>query len=543
MRINKRNKILIIYIFLLTLLVTTYLAEYIFMANGNIKLYYLAVFFRGTIIVSIGVYIASYLNRISKQISVIVKNLNDMAEEDVLGKYTDYGVNKIERIINNLWDKIVNERNGIMYNDASDNEFRIKKFLKEVNKLFNKYSKEEYTVIKFNIDKFEYINEIYGHEYSNVLINYISDMLHEFINKDEISAIWHNYNFLLLLRERDETEIVNRINYISSKFAGMRDNNQKKLNVHFSFGIYKVENDINNIEQMIDKARIAQKIAKLQSDNELSYVFYNSNIKKKIIEEQKMESLMYEALENNEFKVYMQGKNDLNSFKISGAEALVRWNSSELGFISPADFITLFEKNGFIVELDFFVFEEVCKHIRKWLDDGIEVNITSVNQSKRHLDNDNYVSRLKDIIEKYDIPGGLIELEITETAITDNVEKLVKVIDELHKLGFKISIDDFGSGYSSLNMLKQINADILKIDKEFLNEAYESKKSKTIIKHVIKMAKELEIQTITEGVESVEQADFLRNIGCDMAQGFLYSKPQPIDDFAEEYYYKDTSMC
>lgn len=174
MRINKRNKILIIYIFLLTLLVTTYLAEYIFMANGNIKLYYLAVFFRGTIIVSIGVYIASYLNRISKQISVIVKNLNDMAEEDVLGKYTDYGVNKIERIINNLWDKIVNERNGIMYNDASDNEFRIKKFLKEVNKLFNKYSKEEYTVIKFNIDKFEYINEIYGHEYSNVLINYIS---------------------------------------------------------------------------------------------------------------------------------------------------------------------------------------------------------------------------------------------------------------------------------------------------------------------------------------------------------------------------------
>lgn len=543
MRINKRNKILIIYIFLLTLLVTTYLAEYIFMANGNIKLYYLAVFFRGTIIVSIGVYIASYLNRISKQISVIVKNLNDMAEEDVLGKYTDYGVNKIERIINNLWDKIVNERNGIMYNDASDNEFRIKKFLKEVNKLFNKYSKEEYTVIKFNIDKFEYINEIYGHEYSNVLINYISDMLHEFINKDEISARWHNYNFLLLLRERDETEIVNRINYISSKFAGMRDNNQKKLNVHFSFGIYKVENDINNIEQMIDKARIAQKIAKLQSDNELSYVFYNSNIKKKIIEEQKMESLMYEALENNEFKVYMQGKNDLNSFKISGAEALVRWNSSELGFISPADFITLFEKNGFIVELDFFVFEEVCKHIRKWLDDGIEVNITSVNQSKRHLDNDNYVSRLKDIIEKYDIPGGLIELEITETAITDNVEKLVKVIDELHKLGFKISIDDFGSGYSSLNMLKQINADILKIDKEFLNEAYESKKSKTIIKHVIKMAKELEIQTITEGVESVEQADFLRNIGCDMAQGFLYSKPQPIDDFAEEYYYKDTSMC
>lgn len=543
MRINKRNKILIIYIFLLTLLVTTYLAEYIFMANGNIKLYYLAVFFRGTIIVSIGVYIASYLNRISKQISVIVKNLNDMAEEDVLGKYTDYGVNKIERIINNLWDKLVNERNGIMYNDASDNEFRIKKFLKEVNKLFNKYSKEEYTVIKFNIDKFEYINEIYGHEYSNVLINYISDMLHEFINKDEISARWHNYNFLLLLRERDETEIVNRINYISSKFAGMRDNNQKKLNVHFSFGIYKVENDINNIEQMIDKARIAQKIAKLQSDNELSYVFYNSNIKKKIIEEQKMESLMYEALENNEFKVYMQGKNDLNSFKISGAEALVRWNSSELGFISPADFITLFEKNGFIVELDFFVFEEVCKHIRKWLDDGIEVNITSVNQSKRHLDNDNYVSRLKDIIEKYDIPGGLIELEITETAITDNVEKLVKVIDELHKLGFKISIDDFGSGYSSLNMLKQINADILKIDKEFLNEAYESKKSKTIIKHVIKMAKELEIQTITEGVESVEQADFLRNIGCDMAQGFLYSKPQPIDDFAEEYYYKDTSMC
>lgn len=544
MRIINRKNILLICICLLTLLVTTFLAEYTYIEE--VYLYQFMKISRYILILGIVVYITvyQYQKRVARPISMIISNLNDMAEGKSINRYNkknnNSSIDKIGQAINNLSDYLTEERNKMedaMQNNISNDAVGINKFIIESNKLFLKYNKEEFTVIKFDIDKFEYINEIYGHEYGNMVLNYIGDTLNDFVSKDEIYSRGHNDNFLLLLRERNDKEIIKKIEYISNRFMKIKDNKDKKLNIHFSFGIYKVEKDTNKIEQMIDKAGIAQKIAKLELNHIESYVFYNSKIKKKIIEEQKMENLMYEALENNEFKVYLQGKNDLNSLRISGAEALVRWESSELGFISPMDFIPLFEKNGFIVEVDFFVFEEVCRSIRKWLDDGIAVNITSINQSKRHLDNDNYVSRLQKIIEKYNIPAELIELEITETAVTDNVDKLVEVIDELHELGFKISIDDFGSGYSSLNMLKQINADVLKIDKEFLNEADESKKSKTIIKHVIKMAKELEIQTITEGVENVEQAEFLRNIGCDMAQGFLYSRPIPITEFADKYYY------
>ncbi|MDO5516078.1 MAG: bifunctional diguanylate cyclase/phosphodiesterase [Clostridium sp.] len=547
MRIEKRKNILIICICLLTFLVTTFWAEFTYIEEGETALHQFIKVSKYTIVLILIVYAAlyEYQKRIIKPVSIIINNLNDMAEGKPVERYNGYNIGSLDKIgqaINKLADNLVEERfklndtiNTGVFNDLSS----IRRFIIESNKLFQKNSKEEYTMIKFDVDKFEYINEIYGHEYGNKVLNYISDTLRDFISNDERYTQGHNDNFLLLLRERNNEEILKKVEHISNKFMQIKDGRGRKLNIHFSFGIYKIEKDTDNVEQMMDKAGIAQKIAKLEINRVEPYVFYNSKIKNKIIEEQKMENLMYEALENNEFKVYLQGKNDLNSLMISGAEALVRWESSELGFISPMSFVPLFEKNGFIVEVDFFVFEEVCRSIRKWIDDGVDVKITSINQSKRHLDNDNYVARLKSIIDKYNVPAELVELEITETTVTDNVDKLIEVIDQLHKLGFKISIDDFGSGYSSLNMLKQINADVLKIDREFLNEVDESKRSKTIIKHVIKMAKELEIQTITEGVENVEQAEFLRNIGCDMAQGFLYSRPIPITEFADKYYYNE----
>lgn len=359
------------------------------------------------------------------------------------------------------------------------------------------------------------------------------------IGDNEIYTRCYDDNFLLLLHETNREEIIKKLNYISQKFMNIIDDERHKINIHFVFGIYIVEENSDAIEKIIDKANVAQKIAKLGYNRIEPYIFYNSKLKNKVIEEKKMENIMYYALENNEFKVYLQGKKDLNNLEFSGAEALVRWDSSEFGFISPMDFIPLFEKNGFIVEVGFYVFEEVCKNIRKWIDDGIDVKITSINQSKRHLENDDYISRLESIIKKYNVPPELIELEITETVVTSNVNRLIEVIDKLHKIGFKISIDDFGSGYSSLNMLKQINADVLKIDREFLNEANQSEKSKIIIKHVIKMAKELNMKTITEGVENSKQENFLRNIGCDMAQGYLYSKPMPVGEFEKKYYYKE----
>ncbi len=539
---NGNNKSMV-YICLLTLLMVTFGViwrhhnESDFVNNEYIEV------IETILIIIAGGYALLYYHKRRRQSPVdkIINSLNDIAEGKVADRYNNHNIRNIDKIgqaVNNLSDKLSKERYkqpGIDNDTMSENN--ISKFIADAKEIFCMFPKEEYCIIKLDIDKFEYINEIYGYDCGEKILVHIEETLSNIINDNEIYTRGYEGNFLLLLHETNDEEVINKVKYISKKFMQRIHDNRKKMDINFAFGIYRIEEDTEAIEKMIDKANIAQKIAKLVPNQMESYMFYNSKIKNKIIEEKKMESIMYDALENREFKVYLQGKNDLNSSNLSGAEALVRWQSSELGFVSPMDFVPIFEKNGFIIEIDFFVFEEICKNMRKWLDDGVDVKVTSINQSKRHLENDNYVSRLKSIVNKYNIPPELIELEITETAATDNVEKLVEVIDELHKLGFKISIDDFGSGYSSLNMLKQINADVLKIDREFLNEMDESPKSKTIIKHVIKMAKELEIQTITEGVENHEQEEFLRDIGCDMAQGFLYSKPMPILEFEKKYYY------
>lgn len=538
---NRRNNSMV-YICLLTLLMVNFRGmcrhhnESDFVNNEYIEV--IEIIF--IIVAGICALLYSYKRRMKSTVDKIINSLNDIAEGKVAARYNNHNIinDRIGQAVNNLSDKLSKERykktgtdNGIML------ENNISKFISDAKEIFSMFPKEEYCIIKLDIDKFEYINEIYGYDCGEKILVHIEKTLSNFINDNEIYTRGYDGNFLLLLHETNDEELIKKIKYISRKLMKRIHDNEKKMNIHLAFGMYRIEESVEAIEKMIYKANVAQKIAKLVPSQMESYMFYNSKIKNKIIEEKKMESIMYDALENREFKVYLQGKNDLNSLNLAGAEALVRWQSSELGFVSPMDFVPIFEKNGFIIEIDFFVFEEICKNMRKWLDDGVDVKITSINQSKRHLENDNYVSRLKSIINKYNVPPELIELEITETAITDNIKKLVEVIDNLHKLGFKISIDDFGSGYSSLNMLKQIDADVLKIDGGFLNGVDESKKSKTIIKHVIRMAKELDIQTITEGVENHEQEEFLRDIGCDMAQGFLYSKPMPILEFEKKYYY------
>lgn len=409
----------------------------------------------------------SYKRRMKSTVDKIINSLNDIAEGKVEARYNNHNIinDRIGQAVNNLSDKLSKERykktgtdNGIML------ENNISKFIADAKETFSMFPKEEYCIIKLDIDKFEYINEIYGYDCGQEILVHIEKTLSNFINDNEIYTRGYDGNVLLLLHETNDEELIKKIKYISRKLMKRIHDNGNKMNIHLAFGIYRIEESVEAIETMIYKANVAQKIAKLVQSQMESYMFYNSKIKNKIIEEKKMESIMYDALENREFKVYLQGKNDLNSLNLSGAEALVRWQSSELGFVSPMDFVPIFEKNGFIIEIDFFVFEEICKNMRKWL-------------------------------------------------------------------------DDFGSGYSSLNMLKHIDADVLKIDGGFLNGVDESKKSKTIIKHVIRMAKELDIQTITEGVENHEQEEFLRDIGCDMAQGFLYSKPMPILEFEKKYYY------
>ncbi|HGZ2699170.1 TPA: putative bifunctional diguanylate cyclase/phosphodiesterase, partial [Clostridioides difficile] len=298
--------------------------------------------------------------------------------------------------------------------------------------------------------------------------------------------------------------------------------------------ISKSDNDINTI---MDRANTARKTIKGGHKN--SFAFYDKEMHKKILKEKEIENSMVDALNNGEFIVYFQPKYSLSDYQIIGAEALVRWDNPQKGLIPPIEFIPVFERNGFIVNIDFYVFEEVCKKIREWMDEGQKVVPISVNLSRMHFVNSNFIEEFKLIVDKYKIPTRLIELELTETAVLDNIEGLLDTMNNLKEKGFVISMDDFGTGYSSLNLLKELPVDILKLDRAFFTEKDESNNEKIVISNVIKMAKELKMKVISEGVETISQVEFLKQIGCDMVQGYLFSKPMPVKEFEKIAFKKE----
>ena len=215
----------------------------------------------------------------------------------------------------------------------------------------------------------------------------------------------------------------------------------------------------------------------------------------------------------------------------AGAEALIRWNHPEWGFQSPAEFIPLFEKNGFIVRLDEYIWEQACITLRRWIDHGLTPTPISVNMSRMHIHDPRLREKLLDLMRRYELPPHLLELELTESAFLENESGLFESMKALQAFGFQFSMDDFGSGYSSLNMLKSMPVDFIKIDRGFLNEVVTTERGKTVIRFSISLAREMSIKVIAEGVETEEQAAFLLQAGCAYAQGYFYSRPLPIPQF------------
>ena len=245
----------------------------------------------------------------------------------------------------------------------------------------------------------------------------------------------------------------------------------------------------------------------------------------------RIERSMKDALENHEFKAYLQPKYNLETGKIVGAEALVRWIRKDGTMVYPDEFIPVFEKNGFIVNLDFYILGEICKMIQRRVQAKKSCVPISINQSRVLLQEKDYVSKVAGVLAHYNTPPRYIELELTERIFRDDLTELADMMDKLRTLGVRWSIDDFGTGYSSLNLLKELPVDIIKIDKSFLDETESSETSKIIIRKTVELTQELDKTVVCEGVETENQADYLRGIRCDMAQGYLYAKPMPMDEF------------
>lgn len=397
-------------------------------------------------------------------------------------------------------------------------------FFEEVSKVLKKDEKKDYAILAMNITKFKIINDMFGMEEGDKLLRHTADVMREkIIGEDVIFSRFVADEFYIMVEKREDFSII--LKEIENEIKEYN----KNINILISFGIYKLEARDIEINVACDRAKIAADTIKDKYD--VLYSFYDEKIVNKVLEEYKLSSSMKASLKNKDFKVFLQPKCDLVTRKTIGAEALIRWIHPEFGFITPDKFIPLFERNGFITNVDMFVLECVCKKIRKWLDEGVTPVKISVNLSRVDICNPLLGEMILGIINSYNINPKYISFEITETAYTENSTQLITAVTELKKLGFTIEMDDFGSGYSSLNMLDELPLDILKLDMKFLENRMETKSRQNIISFVSDLAKLLKLSFVAEGIEKEEQLILLRDMGCEYGQGYYFSRPVPQEEF------------
>ncbi len=395
--------------------------------------------------------------------------------------------------------------------------------------IFENNQDKSYVAIQVDIRKLSLINDIYGYNEGDRVIFSLSDELKKF-NSDEGDFLARiNADVFVMLKSYDkETDID-----LYTIFSGISRRLNEKTGhfLQFAIGVCFCEPN-QNIPNMNKKLIYAHKESKKMSDDISIYEYDDDDLQtthyNKMIEEN-----MRDALKKHEFLTYLQPKYCAKTEKIVGAEALVRWKTAEGKFIYPSDFIPLFEQNRFIIKLDMYMLENVCKTLRNWLNNEITPPRISVNFSLLHFDDNMFSSKIESILKRYNIPPHLIEIEITETSFLDRGEKTHHIIRELHNIGVLVSIDDFGAGYSSLGLLKSIAVDCIKLDKSFFdnNEMVVQVKSDIILNSVVTMCKNLDYEVVAEGIETMEQVEFLRTINCDVIQGYIFEKPIPIEEF------------
>ncbi len=383
-------------------------------------------------------------------------------------------------------------------------------------------------IIMMDLDDFKLVNDLFGYEEGNKVLRFIYRTLQESCREEEFVARSTADRFYLLLFYEEEKEIRQRILKMAENIQQLRLSETLEYLLHPVFGIHYVQNGDDNIEDMLDCASLAHNLAK-QARNGI-YKVYTDEIKEKELQKKQLSDQIEYAYHNHEFVVYYQPKYDSKTQKLAGAEALVRWRRSDGQMVSPGLFVPLAEESGFVCKLDEYVFREVCIAQKRWLDRGLGIVPVSVNLSRRHLDNPDFIDEYKAILDESGVPIEYIQLEITESAMFEKKDEFVQIMEKLHDLGFMILMDDFGTGYSSLMMLKSIPIDVMKLDKSFVDD-YDDERGERIIRCVMRMAQDLSIAITAEGVETEDQYKFLTSVGCDMIQGYYFARPMPEEEY------------
>lgn len=397
-----------------------------------------------------------------------------------------------------------------------------RRFRRNVNNLLFS-STRNIGFIQFDIRKFKIVNDLYGEQFGDQVLDFINRQLKDFCNDEQYFVNLRSDVFMVVTEYDKEEELVSFIHQLDEKIRSF-----KNVKLQFVYGIYTVEDREMEQRQMEDRSAMARKAAK---KNILTNIlFYNEQFKESLYNRKFIEENMQAAINERQFLMYLQPKYSITKNEIIGAEALVRWNHPDRGMIYPNQFIPIVEENGFVKKVDYYIWKEACRFIKKCEDAGIDSCPVSVNVSRVHLHDNECVHVLSDMINESGITKKLLELEITETASDQQISK--KAL-QLKEAGFTLLMDDFGSGYSSLNILLETPFDVIKLDKKFMENMIVSSKGRLILEQVVLMASKLELGLLAEGVETKEQIEMLRNIGCDQVQGYYYAKPMPEEEFFE----------
>lgn len=438
-----------------------------------------------------------------------IEILEDMLE-DFLKDATESSI-RLEDIPEN------NVMRGVLKNIG-----KLQRFRRNVRQLLFSSAKD-IAFIQFDIRKFKIVNDLYGEKFGDEMLDFIREQLNNVCSQEQFFINLRSDVFMIVTEYDRKEELTSLIHRLSVQTVAFKD-----VKIQMSYGIYMVEDRSMELRQMEDRAAMARKAAKR---NVLTNIlFYEEQFKDSLYNRKFIEENMQNAITEHQFMMYLQPKYSITRNKIIGAEALVRWRHPERGMIYPDQFIPIIEENGFIRNVDYYIWSRACRFIQKCEQQGLTPCPISVNVSRVHLKDDACIRFLDELIRDSGISRNLLELEITETA--DDQQVSLKAL-QLKEEGFTLLMDDFGSGYSSLNILLETPFDVIKLDRKFMENMMVSEKGRLILEHVVMMADKLDLGLLAEGVETREQVDLLRSIGCDQVQGYYYAKPMPEEEFFE----------
>ncbi|MEG2084773.1 MAG: EAL domain-containing protein, partial [Clostridia bacterium] len=400
------------------------------------------------------------------------------------------------------------------------------KFFEATREMIDDNPKVTFAFLRFDVDRFQLINTFFGIAEGDRLLKYIATKMAEDAQKCKLATYGRiSGDIVALCVPYEKEKIENMVKQSKKTLASYNIN----YDIVPSVGIYVINDTKISIDEMFNRATLAAKTCK--GNYVKFFAYYNEKMGELLTAEQEITNDMNYALESGQFEVYLQPQYNIHTNLPCGAEALVRWIHPQKGMLSPASFIPVFERNGFITKLDHYVWEQVCKYLCERQKKEITPYPISVNVSRVNIYNPNLVESLLALVSKYNIAPSLLHLELTESAYTDNPVAMKNMMTLLQRRGFVIIMDDFGSGYSSLSLLKDINIDVLKIDMKFLTTADNPGRGENIVASIIRMTKWLNIPVIAEGAETAEQVDFLRSVGCDYVQGYFFARPMPVKDY------------